>query len=125
MVTWHLLRCAELGYFTSSEFPAQFPISRSAVFSSLCTVGTFVSSRVPTYGRVFHLISTDRRVSNLRGTMQSTAKRTRAPRSEVAMARYRITMAEERVKKLESRLQADRELIREMHQVLLANGERR
>lgn len=48
---------------------------------------------------------------------------TRQPRSELSTAKYRKAMAEKRIEKWETKIAADRELIAEMKEIILANGE--
>lgn len=55
--------------------------------------------------------------------MKNETVHTRQPRSELSTAKYRKAMAEKRIEKWEARIAKDRELITDMKEVILANGE--
>lgn len=55
--------------------------------------------------------------------MKNETVLTRQPRSELSTAKYRKAMAEKRIEKWEARIAKDRELITDMKEVILANGE--
>jgi len=55
--------------------------------------------------------------------MKNETVNTRQPRSELSTAKYRKAMAEKRIEKWEAKIAADRDLITEMKEVIVANGE--
>ena len=55
--------------------------------------------------------------------MKNQLTQTRQPRSELSTAKYRKAMAERRIEKYEAKIAEDRELIEDMKEIILANGE--